>query len=761
MWLAARGGRPLATPLRFLAALAGSWVVLCLGYVFARPETTFTTYLATSTLVTEIIAVAGGACYIGSLFTRRPSRRPWRRSSALVSGLALMGSAFVRSAYQPSVTLVVEVPIAVVFAATVWRLRAELLVYLALLAVAMAVVLAAREPWAGGWGAQSSFWVASTAAGVSLAMVVVAAFLGLVRRQAMNVKWYRQGLLIVPLASSSLAAMAAGYQAAWYGASWHTVWAVGVWWAVLLVSSIGLRLPDLFGFSSVGAALAGVATFSVLGGDKLSGYWGRYSALLIMIALGAALLAGILRLLLTRVPWSLFPRALYLVAAFIAVAALVVEPLDTSARYLGIDLLAAAAVLALAHIHRAPAWVNYLVAALITGGVAPLVHLGFGAPPVLWHHRFILVTALAAVAWVAVSLVVREVLRRTSSDRAARRHSLPFTILGMGTTVVLATYLGVQQWTAYAQILVDGKSPVLPLLGPDWGLAGWGAVLVAWGLSMWLVRHTARTFLFYVFGISAVIYVGLFNHTDDLYGYLIYAVAGYGAAHLLVYLYEQKFMAMLSRTCALYREEGRASTTIFTLAVMSCFTAAFLALFRLNTSASLIMLAVMAAVFLAWSFIWLRGEMLYPAVLMVTLTTLAVWHNLAQPNLWDAGRLAINSGILTISALVWLGIGKGLHPVRAEVFQLAAPARACSVILAVVGTGLAAAMAVSPTFGGDIWRQPRTLWDWTLGLTALTLLVGYFTWARFAFGRRFFDLMSGLGLLLMGLYVGIYVGVRL
>jgi hypothetical protein len=760
-WLAARWGRRLTIPLRVLATVAGTWLALCLGYILARVESPFTSYLISGTLVTELVAAIGAACYVVSLLTHRASRRPWRRSSGLVAGLALMAAAFLRAAYQPSITLAIEVPLAVIFVATVWRLRAEFLVYLAILAVALTTVLAAREPWAGGATGQAAPWIMSTAAGISLLMVLAAALMGLVRSQKPNVRWYRQGLMIVPLVGSSLAAIAAGYMAAWYGPSWHTVWTLGVWWAVLLVSSIGLRQPDLFGFSSVGLALAAVATFAVLGGDRVAGYWGRYPPVLLVIGLGAALLSSLLRYLLARRPTEGFARALYLVAAAIAVTALVVEPLNTTAKFLGIDMLGAALVLLLAHLHRAPSWVNYLIAGLITAGVAPLVHLSPGAPPVLWHHRFILVTAWAAVAWVVVALTVREVLRRVTSDRTARHQSLPFTILGMGTAMVLAVYLGVQQWIIYAQFITTGKSDTLPLVGPAWGLGGWIAVLLAWTLSMWLVRHTARTFLFYCFGISAVLCLGLFDHTDDLYGYLIYAVAGYGAAHLLVYLYEQKFMALLSRSIALYREEPRASTTIFTLAVFSCFGAAILAAFRLNAPGSLIMLAIMAAVFLAWAFLWQRGVMLYPAILMVTLTTLAIWHNIAHPVIWDAGRLAINAGILTISAFVWLAIGKGLDPVRAEVFQLAAPARACSVILAVIGTGFVAVMAVSSTFSGAIWRQPRSAWDWTLGLTAVGLLVGYYAVARFAFERRFYSLMSAFGLLLLGLYVGIYIGIHL
>jgi hypothetical protein len=762
----------MATPFRFLAAVAGAWLTVCLAYAINRPETSFPAYLVSSTLATEIIAAVGAAFYVGCFLRPRTGERPWRKSSALLAAFTLMGSAFVRAAYQPSVTLAVEAPLAALVIATVWRFRAELLVYLAILGVTVTVVLGARDFATGGLGlpapawvtaAPAPAWVISTGAALSLAMVVAASLLALARTDSPNGRWYRQGLLIVPLAVSSLGAMAAGYMAVWYGPSWHTAWALGAWWAVLLASAISLRQPDLFGFSSIAAALTAVAVFSAAGGEGLQGYWGRHPPVLLAMALGSALLAALLRPLLSGRATAGFPRALYLGAAATAIGALAVEPYGTTAPYLGADLLAAAGVLALAHAQRAPGWVNYFVAGLATGGVAALAHLEPGTAATLWHQRLIQVGATASLAWLVAALVLREILKRTASDRTARRQSLPLTVFGMAATVALATYLGVQETRAYLEFMADGKSTTLALLGPGQGLAGWLAVLGAWTLSMWLVRHTARTFLFYCFGIAATLYMGLFWYTDDLYTYLIYAVAGYGSSHLLVYLYEAKFMAMLSRTCALYHEERRASTTIFTLAVFSCFAGAVLAAFRLNTPAALIMLVIMSAVFLLWSLVWLRGEMLYPAVLMVTLATLAVWHNLAHPMMWDAGRLAINAIILTVSAAVWLAIGKSLHPIRGEIFQLAAPARACSVILGVVALGFAAAMSVSPTFGGvgSIWRQPRSAWDWTLGLTALALAMGYFAGARFAFSQRFYGLMSGLAVLLLGLYVGIYVGVLL
>jgi len=772
LWLAARRGGPMATAIRFLAAVAGAWLAVCLAYAINRPETSFPAYLVSGTLATEIIAAVGAAFYVGCFLRPRTGDRPWRQSSALLAGVALMGSAFVRAAYQPPVTLAVEAPLAALVIATVWRFRAELLVYLAILGVTITVVLGTRDFVTGGLGlsvpawvmtAPAPAWVISTGASLSVAMIVVATLLALMHSDSPNVRWYRQGLLIVPLVVSSLGAMAAGYTAVWYGPSWHTAWALGAWWAVLLVSAISMGQPDLFGFSSIAAALTVVAVFSVAGGESLPRYWGRYPPVLLAMALGSALLAALLRPLLSGRPTAGFPRALYLGAAATAIGALAVEPYGTTAPYLGVDLLLAAGVLALAHAHRAPGWVNYFVAGLATGGVGALAHLEPGTAETLWHQRLIQVGAAASLAWLVAALVLREILKRTASDRTARRQSVPLTVFGMAATLALATYLAVQEIRTYLEFMADGKSPTLALLGPGWGLVGWLAVLGAWTLSMWLVRHTARTFLFYCFGIAATLYVGLFWYTDDLYTYLICAVAVYGSSHLLVYLYEAKFMALLSRTCALYHEERRASTTIFTLAVFSCFAGAVLAAFRLNTHAALVMLGIMSAVFLLWSFVWLRGEMLYPAVLMVTLATLAIWHNIAHPVMWDAGRLAINAIILTASAAAWLAVGKSLHPIRGEIFQLAAPARACSVILGAVALGFAAAMAVSPTFGGvgGVWRQPRSAWDWTLGLTALALVMGYFACARFAFSQRFYGLMSGLAVLLLGLYVGIYVGVLL
>jgi len=763
-WWSARARPQYAMPLRFLSIAFGTWFAVCIVYMVARPEAPFGAYLMTSTLVTEIIAVAGAACYVTGLIRFPGGERRWRESSALVAGVALMGSAFVRAAYQPTIALAVEAPTALLFAATVWRLRAEPLVHLSLLGVAVTVVLGVRNYLAAGSPTPAIAWVTSTAAGVSLLMVITAALLGFHPRQELNVKWYRQGLMIVPLTVASLAAMGAGYVAVWHGTSWHTVWAAGVWWAVLLESAIGLRQPDLFGFSCVGAGVAAVAAFAVLGGDQATGYEGRYPSVLLGIALGAALLAALLRPLLRQPATKGFPRALYLAGVALAAAALVAEPFVPSAmdaKYLGYDLLIAAAVLVLAHARRAPAWVNYLVAGLATGGAAALGHLGPGTPPTIWHHRFIQVTAAAGVAWLVVALVVREVLKRTASDRTARRQSLPFTVMGMATTLVMAAYLSVQEIRTYAQFIFDGNSPTLALLGPIWGLVGWLAVLLAFLLSMWLVRHTARTFLFYVFGVMATAYAGLFRHTGDLYGYLICAVAGYGAAHLLVYLYEAKFMALLSRTCALYHEERRASTTIFTLAVVSCFVGALLAAFRLATAEALIMLLIMAVVFLAWSFVWLRGEMLYPAVLMVTLAILSVWHNKVHPTPWDAYRLSMNALIMGVSAIVWLGVGNRLHAIRGEIFNLAAPARACSVMLGLAGLVFAVALALSPTFGGDVWRQARTLADWALALATLSSLILYFAWAGLVFQHRFYSFASALVVLLLGLYIGIYVGVQL
>ena len=760
LWFLGRPGGKKGVPLRFLGAAAAAWTAVCLGYLLVRPEASLTDYLLTGRLPTEIIAGVGAAFYVHALVRFRPAERRWRRSSGMLAGVALMSAAFLRAAQEPTIALWVQAPLALLLVTTVWRFQAEPLVYLAVLGVAVTVVLGVRTYAAARPEVPVTPWVTSTGAGLSLAMILGGALLGLHPRQALNVKWYRQGLLIVPLVVSSLAAMGAGYAGAWYGASWHTVWALGAWWAVLLVSAVGLKQPDLFGFSCVGAALAAVAAFAVLGGSEVGGWWGRYPSVLLLLAFGAAVLAALLAAALGRRRTYGFPRALYLAGLATALGALALEPFGTSAKYLGVDLLTASAVMLLAHAHRAPRWVNYLVAALATGGLAALAWVDPG-DAVAWHHRFILVMATVSAGWLVVAILLREILKRTHSDRQARREIEPFTVVGMAATVAFAGYLSVQQVRAYAEFMAGGRSQTLSLLGPGAGLLGWVAVLVAFFMSMWLFRHTVRTFLFYGVGIMATAYLGLFRHTDDLYRYLIYAVGGYGSAHLLVYLYERRFMDLLSRTCALYRDEKRASTTIFTLAVASTFVAAGLAMFRLESTEALIMLGLMATVFLGWSFVWLRGEMLYPAVFMLTLTVLAIWHNTAHPPAWNPYRVSMNALIMSVSAVIWLGFGNRLHAIRGEIFQLATPARACSVILGLIGMGFAVALAVSPTFGAEVWRQTRSLSDWAMGLATLSALILYFTWAQFVFKHRFYGVMSGFGVLLLGLYVGIYVGVRL
>ncbi len=760
LWFFGRRRGKKGVPVRFLGAAAAAWTAVCLGYLVARPEESLTRYLLTGRLPTAIIGGVGAAFYVYALARFRPAERRWRRSSGMLAGVALMTAAFLRAAHQPEIALWVQAPLALLLVSTVWRFQAEPLVYLSVLGVAVTIVLGVRNHVVATSEVPATAWVTSTAAGVSLVMILLAALLALHPRQELNVKWYRQGLLIVPLVVSSLAAMAAGYVGVWYGASWHTVWALGVWWAVLLVSSLGLKQADLFGFSCVGAALATTVSFAVLGGSETAGWWGRYPSVLLLLAFGASALAALLAAVLRHRRTYGFPRALYLAGLATAVGALALEPFGTTAKYLGVDLLTAAAVVLLGHAHRAPRWINYLMAALATGGLSALAWVD-PSDLVAWHHRFIHVMAAVSVGWLVVAVLLREVLKRTHSDRQARREIEPFTIVGMAATIVFAGYLGIQQVRTYAEFITAGRSPTLPLIGPGEGLIGWVAVLVAFFISMWLFRHTVRTFLFYVVGIAATVYLGLFRHTDDLYGYLIYAVGGYGATHLLVYLYERRFMDLLSRTCALYRDENRASTTIFTLAVISTFAAAMLALCRLESTEALVMLGLMAIVFLGWSFVWLRGEMLYPAVFMVTLTVLAIWHNTAHPPAWNPYRVSMNALIMSVSAVIWLGFGNRLHAIRGEIFQLATPARACSVILGLIGMGFAVALALSPTFGAEVWRETRTLSDWAMGLAPLSALILYFTWAQFVFEHRFYGVMSFFGVLMLGLYVGLYGGVRL
>ena len=123
------------------------------------------------------------------------------------------------------------------------------------------------------------------------------------------------------------------------------------------------------------------------------------------------------------------------------------------------------------------------MAALATGGVVALCQVGPGADAPAWHHRFIGVTAAVSVGWLLVAILAREVLKRALSDRQARREIEPFTVFGMCGTVTLAGYLSVQQVRTFSEFLTGGASATLPLLGPDEGLVGWLAVLLAFLLS--------------------------------------------------------------------------------------------------------------------------------------------------------------------------------------------------------------------------------------------------------------------------------------
>ncbi len=766
LYLAARSSRRAELLLRFLASAALAWAAVCVTYVVAGRDTAFAAYLLRGPLASCVMGAAGAGLYVLALASFQPGDRAWRRSGALLAGLALMAGAFLRAVYHddPALTVWIQGPLAVLLIATVWRFDAELLVYLAILAVAVTAALAGPIYVLKGEVAEARGATASAAAGVSLVMTLAGVVLSFRKQADPNLRWYRQGLLIIPLVVSTLAAAAAGSMAVWYGATWHTVWALGVWWAVLLVGSIGLGQPDLFGFSSVGAGMTAVAAFAFLGGADHAGYWGRYPAVLVSMSLGIALLALVLTLSRTE-KVRVFARALYLASVVVAIAGIAIEPVGTSHEYLGVDLMVAAGVLALAHPHGAPPWVNYLVAMLATGGVVSLARVPPGSPASAWHHRFLQVMSLTSVAWLLVAIVVRTILRATSSYRRARQEAEPLIVFGMLLVLIMAGYLTVQQTRAYAELATAGASPTRDLLGPLWGLVGWLAVLLGFGLSLWLLRHTARTVLFYGVGITAAMYLGLLVQADspqayrrELYSFLIYAVAGYGSAHLLVYLYEARFMTVLARITPFYREELRASTTIFTLAMTSCGIGAVMAAFRLETRAALVMLGIMAIVFLVWTFVWLRHQMLYPAVLMVTLAILAVWHNVEHPTDWNAYRLGVNAAVMTFSALVWLGIGHRLNTVHGEIFELAGPARACSLLLAIVGSGFAVALALSPLFPSDAWRAERAPGDWALGLSTLLALTGYFGWAGHATSRRAYQFVAGLIVLVLGLYVGLYLG---
>jgi len=337
------------------------------------------------------------------------------------------------------------------------------------------------------------------------------------------------------------------------------------------------------------------------------------------------------------------------------------------------------------------------------------------------------------------------------SDKESRQRSRPFTAVGMALAVLLAAYLTFQTALAYHRVW-SGSEPWPGLssgFSPAAALAAWGGILLAFFFSTWLFRHSARTFLFYLVGIMAAVSAGpvFFDDARHLLSFFICAVAGYGASHMLVYLWERPYMAMLSRYCLLYRDETRASTTIFTAACVSCFVAAAIAAFHLHTRASLVMLSFLTVVFFVWSFIQRRSEFVYPLVLISVETLLSIWHNMAGQGSWTPARITINAVVFAAGAPLWMAVGAGLNRLRGPMSLLGPPARHMSVVLALVSLGFFVALAVCPLWNGPEWSQESDALQLVLGSACGALLMGFFAWSAAAFRRTVLVYFCGLALL--------------
>ncbi|MDK1032202.1 MAG: hypothetical protein QGD94_09360, partial [Planctomycetia bacterium] len=692
-----------------------------------------------------------------SLFASKPEVRKWQQSGRLLASIAVLAGGAFGSAYLPGIALSVQLPVAVFFAATVWRFRSEPLIHVSVAGLLIAGLAVANRFVARGM-TDRVCEVSLAVAGESVIFAVVGVLLvPLGRRQGIP-RWYHQALLFMPLVAVTLSAVVAAGFLLGHVTIAATVLTIAALSAVLLLVSVTFRQVDLFGFFGISLTAACVAYYALGHTEAGVGFVDRYATVCLAAAYALAITSIVLKFALRGSESRKgFGGALYVSAVVSALAALLLIPLRPEPLYVAFDAMLIAGVVLLDHVHRPRPFINYVAGVLVTAAAYLLLSPWGTTVPDQWAHSLMLLTAVFAIGLLVVSLALRWFLRGVcgASDRTARRQTTPLTVVGMALTLGLAGWLAVQEVRVFWDLLLHHDSPLLATLGPGAGFLAWMGVLAAFLISMWLFRNTLRTVLFYVVGICTACYLGFFWWTEAPYRYLIYAVGGYGSAHLMVYLYEEKFLGFLRRVCSFYRDERRASTHVFTLAAISTLVGTGLAAFRLGTHEALIMLGIQSAVFLAWAFVWQRSAMLYPAILVLTLAVLSVWHNLSDISAaqeWNAYRVNINSAILCVSALFWLGVGTRLEGARGEMFQLAFPARNSSVIIAVLATGFAALLTFVPAFNASL-RQAEPRWGQiAIGALALCGLIGYWFWAGRVFRRRFYLIAAAVSIFTLGAY---------
>ncbi|NIA21138.1 MAG: hypothetical protein GWP05_04010 [Anaerolineaceae bacterium] len=582
---------------------------------------------------------------------------------------------------------------------------------------------------------------------VAAGLAIVGAVLGPWRRRNTLAHYYSEGLLVMSLAGAVLMVLLVAVGGLEDGLNEDTIVLLAALSLTLLLGALVFKLEDLFGFFGLSLLLLALAVFHVDLGPRQGSYLYRYSTVALAMGFALALAAAISsRWFRKRKGLERFAAALYVPALAAAAFALVLLAHSGNLYHRALDLAVVAVIIILIRPHVRHAVTNYAVAAAVTAGVYMFVAARWGGSSVEVRQAALIASGGLSFVWILAALIVRRIFLAlgTLSDKEARQRGRPYTVVGMTMAISLAVWLTLMTVLSY-QGAWAGPGPLARLLtverfSPAAAMIAWAGILLAFLLSMWQFRHTWRTFMFYLVGSSATVTAGLLFglSSKQLISYLICAIPGYGAIHLLVYLRERQFMSLLSNRCALYKDEVHASTTIFTAGCISCFIGGIVAAFNLHTLASLVTLSIMTAVFLVWSIGGRRPEMLYPTVLFSTGVLLSIWHYVDGLGPWNATRVNINSVVFAGGGLVWMAIGTALNRLRGPMSVLASPARYMSVVLGLAGLGFLILLAVCPTWHGASWAPDASPWRLALGTACGLALAGYFLWAAYSFRRTLY-----------------------
>jgi len=766
------------TAIQALAAvsvpLAGAYVAMALAYPESQSLDVGWLYLAIPESAPVGLALGAIVVYLVGLFTLDRTRR-WTHSVASVAGLALGALAFLGMVtaggqaqlsdaasqsvlYIPALGIMIAMIILTLVSA--WWIAWQPAVYLAALGLLITVSqYAPPGDSAAAWQVGAAVWVAVTGAAMSL----LGGGLTWLGRRWPLARFYSEGLLVMGLAATTLTALAAPAAAnTWQSlVSADVVLLLAALAASLLVSAIRFRQEDLFGFFCFALLVAVLIAADLQLEDREGGYLVRYQTVGLLGAIALAVASWPLAAWLRgREGFNRFGAAAYVVAFATAMVVLGLMPLVGNLAWRGGDLVGVAVILLFLRPHvRHPA-TGYAVAAAVIAAIFQFVASRYGDSAYRMHAASVIAAGALAVSLILVAHGLRHLLLAIThtSDKEARRRSRPFTVVGMTLAVALAGYLALQTALAYHDIWAG--EPLLPALTETFdaqaGLLAWLGVLLAFLVSIWLFRHSARTIGFYLVGITATISFGpvLFQDGKHLTSYLICSVSGYGAIHMLVYLAERPYMALLSRVCVLYKDEHHASTAIFTVAAVSCFVGGLVAAFHIHTTAALVMMSLLTGVFFIWSFGQRRAEFIYPAVLFSLGALLSIWHNIEGPGPWTPDRLTINALVFAAGAPLWMAVGSWLHRRGGPMVLLAPAARQMSVLVALAGLGFLIALALSPVASSEpIWRYDSAADRMGYGLLCGAILTGYFLWAAASFRATLLVYLSELSLLALTVFV--------